>query len=201
MARPKAPTFDLQRAAILEAAAHLFATHGFHHASMADLAHACGVSKALLYHYYRDKAHILFDIADSYMDRLGAIVAEIEAGRLPPQAHLRALILRFMQAYQHSQAQHMVLVQDVKFLAETQREQILDKERAVVDAFARAVGALKPRLRGRNLRTPLAMLLFGMINWSFTWLRADGPLSYEDMAAVASEVFLHGVCTPELQEA
>jgi hypothetical protein len=106
-----------------------------------------------------------------------------------------------MQAYQHSQAQHMVLVQDVKFLAEAQREQILDKERAVVDAFARAVGALKPRLRGRNLRTPLAMLLFGMINWSFTWLRADGPLSYEDMAAVASEVFLHGVCTPELQEA
>jgi AcrR family transcriptional regulator len=201
MARPKAATFDLQRAAILEAAADLFATHGFHHASMADLAHACKVSKALLYHYYRDKAHILFDIADSYMDRLGAIVAEVEAGRLPPQAHLRALILRFMQAYQHSQAQHMVLVQDVKFLAEAQREQILDKERAVVDAFARAVGALKPRLRGRNLRTPLAMLLFGMINWSFTWLRADGPLSYEDMAAVASEVFLHGVCTPELQEA
>jgi AcrR family transcriptional regulator len=201
MARPKAATFDLQRAAILEAATGLFATHGFHHASMADLAAACGVSKALLYHYYRDKAHILYDIADSYMDKLGGIVTEVDAGRLAPEAHLRALILRFMQAYQHSQAQHMVLVQDVKFLDGTRREQILDKERAVVDAFARAIGALKPRLRGRNLRIPLAMLLFGMINWSFTWLRADGPLSYEDMAALATEVFLHGICVTQLQEA
>jgi AcrR family transcriptional regulator len=201
MARPKAPTFDLQRAAILDAAAGLFARHGFHHASMAELAAACGVSKPLLYHYYRDKAHILFDIADSYMDKLLAVVAAVAAERLAPEAHLRTLILRFMQEYQHSQAQHMVLVQDVKFLAQPAREQVLDKERAVVEAFARAIGALKPRLRRKALRVPLAMLLFGMINWSFTWLRADGPLSYEDMAEVATEVFLHGVCTPQLQEA
>ena len=201
MARPKAPTFDLQRSAILEAAAALFAAQGFHHASMAELAAACGVSKPLLYHYYRDKAHILFDIADTYMDKLGAIVAGVEAQRLVPEARLRELIRLFMAEYQHSQAQHMVLVQDVKFLAEPEREHVLDKERAVVDAFARAIAALKPRLRRRNLRVPLAMLLFGMINWSFTWLRADGPLSYEDMAAVAAEVFLHGVCTAQLQEA
>jgi AcrR family transcriptional regulator len=84
MARPKAPTFDLQRAAILAAAAGLFARHGFHHASMAELAAACGVSKPLLYHYYRDKAHILFDIADSYMDKLSAIVAEVGRERLAP---------------------------------------------------------------------------------------------------------------------
>ena len=201
MARPKAPTFDRQRAAILSAAAQLFAAHGFHHASMADLAAACGISKALLYHYYRDKAQMLFDIADSYMDRLLAIVAEVRAARLPPEAHLRTLILRFMQEYEHSQAQHRVLVQDVKFLDAPQREQVLDKERAVVDVFAAAIAALKPRLRQRNLRVPLAMLLFGMINWSFTWLRPDGPLSYADMAAVVTDVFLHGVANEQLQEA
>ena len=201
MARPRAPTFDRQRSAILEAAAALFAAQGFHHASMAELAAACGVSKPLLYHYYRDKAHILFDIADTYMDKLGAIVAGVEAQRLAPEARLRELIRLFMAEYQHSQAQHMVLVQDVKFLAAPEREHVLDKERAVVDAFARAIAALKPRLSRRNLRVPLAMLLFGMINWSFTWLRADGPLSYDDMAAVAAEVFLHGVCTAQLQEA
>jgi len=65
MPRGKGPTFDSQRATILEAAAILFAEKGFASASMADLAEACGVSKALLYHYYRDKAHLLFDTADS----------------------------------------------------------------------------------------------------------------------------------------
>jgi AcrR family transcriptional regulator len=50
---------------------------------MAELAGACGVSKGLLYHYYRDKQHILFDIADSYMDRLLAIVAQVRHRKLP----------------------------------------------------------------------------------------------------------------------
>ena len=160
---------------------------------MAELAHACGVSKPLLYHYYRDKQHILFDIADSYMDRLLAIVAEVRARELLAEENLRTLIASFMQEYQHSQPQHMVLVQDVKFLADLQRAQVLGKEREVVDAFAQAIALLKPRLRRRVLRVPLAMILFGMINWTFTWLRPDGTLTYEDMAEVVAEIFLRGV--------
>ena len=193
MARTRAPTFDQQRASILQAAARLFAERGFEGASMAELARACGVSKPLLYHYYRDKQHILSDIADSYMDRLLAIVAEVRARKLPAEENLRALIARFMQEYRHSQAQHMVLVQDVKFLADLQRAQVTGKEREVVDAFAQAIAALRPRFRKKALRVPLAMILFGMINWTFTWLRAEGPLTYEDMARVVSEIFLRGV--------
>jgi len=193
MARPKAATFDLQRAAILQSAAGLFARQGYHHASMAQLAQACGVSKALLYHYYRDKQHILFDIADRYMDGLLAIVAQVGAEKLTPQARLQVLVQRFMQTYRHAQAQHAVLVQDVKFLDPAQREHILDKERQVVRAFARAIAALKPRMGSRTLEVPLAMILFGMINWTFTWLRPDGRLTYDDMAAVVTEIFLHGI--------
>ena len=40
---------------------------------------------------------------------------------------------------------------------------------------------------------PLAMILFGMINWTFTWLRPDGKLTYDDMARIVSEIFLAGV--------
>jgi AcrR family transcriptional regulator len=136
---------------------------------------------------------MLFDIADSYMDRLLAIVAQVRSRKLPAEENLRALIASFMQEYQHSQPQHMVLVQDVKFLADLQRAQVLGKERTVVNAFAQAIAALKPRLRKKTLRVPLAMILFGMINWTFTWLRAEGPLSYEDMAQVVAEIFLRGV--------
>jgi AcrR family transcriptional regulator len=192
MARPKAPTFDRQRTAILETAAQLFADHGFLGASMADLAQACGVSKALLYHYYRDKEQLLFDTADSYMGRLLEIVGDVRARRLPPEDQLRALIARFMQEYQHSRAKHMVLVQDVKFLGDAQRVQVIAKQRQVVEAFAQAIAAVKPRFRRKALRVPLAMILFGMINWTFTWLRADGALTYANMADIVTEIFLHG---------
>ena len=51
----------------------------------------------------------------------------------------------------------------------------------------------RPRFRKKASRVPLAMILFGMINWTFTWLRADGPLAYQDMAKVVTEIFLRGV--------
>ena len=193
MARPRAPTFDLQRTSILGAAAELFAARGYPSTSMAALASASGMSKALLYHYYRDKQHILYDIANSYMDTLLEIVAEVDRQRLPPTEHLRALVGCFMRAYQHARPQHMVLVQDVKFLSAPNRRRIRTKERKVVDAFADVIAALKPRTSATELRVPLAMILFGMINWTFTWLRPDGKLTYEDMAPVVSEIFLSGV--------
>jgi AcrR family transcriptional regulator len=200
MARSRAPTFDLQRASILSAAARLFAQRGFAGASMAQLARACGVSKALLYHYYRDKEHILFDIADSYVDGLLSIAAQVRARNLPAQEQLAALIRSFLRTYEHAQAQHMVLVQDVKFLSPAHHARIIAKQRAAVEAFAQAIGALKPRLRRKVLRVPLAMMLFGMINWTFTWLRADGALTYDDMAEVVIEVFLRGVADVSAEE-
>lgn len=193
MARGRAATFDQQRGAILDAAAKLFAAQGFRGASMAQLAQACGVSKPLLYHYYRDKEHLLSDIAQSHVDRLLAIVEAVAAEPLAPEARLRALIARFMAEYQHAQDRHMVLVQDVKFLGPEARARIVRGQRAVVDAFAEAIAAVGPRRTGRVLRVPLAMVLFGMINWSFTWLDAAGPLSYADMADLAADIFLHGV--------
>jgi len=193
MARPRSATFDRQRASILQTAARLFATQGYASTSMSALAHARGMSKALLYHYYRDKQHILFDIANLYMDVLLDIVAEVDAQPLAPDERLRALVTRFMRTYEHAQPQHMVLVQDVKFLSVTERRRILNKERRVVDAFARVIAALKPRLSLSGLHVPLTMILFGMINWTFTWLRPRGRLTYGDMADIVSQIFLSGI--------
>lgn len=193
MARGKAPTFELQRATILQAAADLFAERGFHNASMAQLAKVCGISKPLLYHYYRDKEHILFDVADSYMDQLLAVVASVQAMSLPPPVHLEYLIRGFMQEYAHSQSQHVVLIQDVKFLQAEQYDAVAGKERRVVAAFAAVIEQVEPGLKKRNLDKPVAMILFGMINWTFTWLRSDGPLSYADMGPVVTRIFLNGV--------
>jgi hypothetical protein len=87
----------------------------------------------------------------------------------------------------------MVLVQDVKFLGEAEHAMVVEKERVVVEAFAASIARLKPRWTRKAMRVPLAMILFGMINWTFTWLRADGPLRYDDMADVVAEIFLNGV--------
>lgn len=193
MARTRAATFDRQRDAMLAAAARLFARHGYAASSIAELARACGVSKALLYHYYRDKEQLLFAITDRYLDGLLAIVAQADAERLPPPARLRRLIERFMSAYEDSAAYHRVLVQDVKYLSAAHRRRVNAKQRRVVQAYADAVAAVAPQLARGELLKPVTMTLFGMINWTFTWLKDSGPVTYAAMAPVVTDLFLRGV--------
>ncbi|MBP7116390.1 MAG: TetR/AcrR family transcriptional regulator, partial [Polaromonas sp.] len=37
------------------------------------------------------------------------------------------------------------------------------------------------------------MLLFGMMNWLFTWLQPNGKLKHADMAPVVADLFLGGL--------
>jgi AcrR family transcriptional regulator len=193
MARTKAASFDTQRAAIRDAAAREFADKGYAAATIADIARTCGVSKALMYHYYRDKEHLLADIAESYIERLQAIIDQVRAESLPPAAHLRRLIELFMEEYEHSAARHRVLVQDVKYLQRAHRSRVLAKERKVVLGYADVVKKLAPQSDRDDLIKPLTMMLFGMINWTFTWFKERGPLSYADMAPVVADLFLGGI--------
>jgi hypothetical protein len=110
-----------------------------------------------------------------------------------PQDQLRGLISRLVEEYANAQNEHRVLTEDVKFLETGDRERILAKEREVVTAFARVVALLRPDLRESAMSKPLTMLLFGMVNWMFTWMKPQGALAYEDMAPVVADLFLGGL--------
>ena len=191
MARTRAATYDDQRDLILARAAALFAARGYSATTMLDVAAACAVGKATLYHYFRDKRDLLFHIARDHVQRLEALVIDVQRTRCAPQAELEALIARFMAAYAGAQAQHRVLTEDVKFLLPEERAQVEGAERRVVAAFASAIGRVRPDLAA--LASPLAMLLFGMINWTFTWLKTGGALSHEALAPVVTQLFFGGL--------
>jgi AcrR family transcriptional regulator len=193
MGRGRSAGYDDQRGSILEHAAQLFARGGYPGTSMNQVAQACGLSKATLYHYYRDKYDLLVSIAEEHVTRLQAIVGEASGQEQAPAARMRVLIARLVQEYAHAQNAHRVLTEDVKFLAPADRERILGKEREVVNGFAQVVAALRPDLSARALSKPLTMLLFGMINWLFTWMRPDGALDYDAMAPIVADLFLGGL--------
>ncbi len=186
MARPKSATHDLKREEILDMAAQCFAAQSFAAASMNTIASACGTSKARLYHYYESKEAILFDLLDRYTQRLLALIGEAEARaqrkNLSEREALNELVRAFLSEYETSATRHVALVSDTKFLGEEQRELILNRQRDVVAAFTRFLKRVYPERITAHNQTALTMLLFGMINWTFTWLRPGGPMSYSDFA-------------------
>jgi AcrR family transcriptional regulator len=199
MARGRAPGYDAQREAILAQAAELFARQGFVGTSMNEVATACGMSKPALYHYVRDKSQLLFEIATTHVARLHALIEEVAAGDAahPPPAdataHVRRLIERFVLEYAGARHAHRVLTEDVKFLEPADQARVLELQRQVVNSFANAIAQVRPELVAADLHKPLAMLLFGMMNWLFTWLQPDGKLSHADMAPVVADLFLGGL--------
>ena len=75
MPRRRATGYDSKLVHIRDTAAALIARDGFSRTSMAELANACGVSKALLYHYFDGKEAILFDILRAYLDDLEEVIS------------------------------------------------------------------------------------------------------------------------------
>lgn len=201
MARTRSPGYDNQREHILACAAELFAQRGYSAASMNQVALACGLSKPTLYHYFRDKDALLVEIAEGHVLRLHSLVTEVLAQNLPAEARLRELIARFVAEYANAQHAHRVLTEDVKFLPPADQERILNTERAVVAGFAQAVGELRPDVERAALAKSLTMLLFGMINWMFTWLKPGGTLGYDQMAPMVADLFFGGLPAVQLPTA
>ncbi|MDM0043372.1 TetR/AcrR family transcriptional regulator [Variovorax dokdonensis] len=193
MGRGRSASYEDQREMILAQAANLFAKRGYPATSMNQVAEACGLSKATLYHYYRDKYALLVSIADDHVSRLAALVDEEETLALQGEARLRHLIKRIVDEYADAQNAHRVLTEDVKFLEEADRQRVLDKERRVVEGFAQAVAAVRTDKADPGMAKPLTMLLFGMINWMFTWMKPGRSLDYAAMGPIVADLFLGGV--------
>ena len=197
MARPKSATHDLKRDEILDVAAQCFSRQSFPAASMNDIATACGTSKARLYHYYESKEAILFDLLDRYTQRLLALIGEAEAWaqrkNLTEREALSELVRAFLSEYETSATRHVALVSDTKFLGDAQRELIVNRQRDVVAAFTRFLKRAYPQRVTPTNQTALTMMLFGMINWTFTWLRPGGAMSYAAFADEVVRVLEHGL--------
>ena len=197
MARTRAPDHEAQRDQILELAAAKFAQTSYPSTSMADLAAASGTSKARLYHYYESKEAILFDLLDRYTLRLMLIIAEVEGSSqrrgLSERQSFAELIRAFLAEYETSHSRHIALLNDVKYLVEPQREVILDRQRDLVAAFARPRSRAYPQRVAKENPTTVTLMVFGMINWTFTWLKPGGRMRYEDFAAQVVDVLEHGL--------
>lgn len=200
MPRGRAPGYDTQREQILARAAELFARQGYTATSMNQVALACGVSKPSLYHYVRDKYQLLVEIAEDHVGRLQALVLRAQQQPLAPQARVRELIGSFLEVYADAQAAHRVLTEDVKFLEPADRERVLGAQREVVAAFADAIADTRPELRTTDLHKPLTMLLFGMMNWMFTWLQPGGKLTHMAMAPIVADLFFGGLNAVQIAE-
>lgn len=194
MARPRASDHDEKRRAILEQAASLFAGHGYDRASLSMLAQACGMSKALLYHYYTDKSELLFDIIRTHLESLLMVTAVPDETRpRDARAHLQRLVQTLLESYHQADSKHHVQINQLRFLPEAQQVVLKAMQRSLVDRFAAAIAqCLAPDPAQDALLKPLTMSLFGMLNWHHLWFREGGQMTRSGYAEFAVALVIDG---------
>jgi len=195
MARPQSPDYDRRRAAILAAAARLYARRGFRGASIADLAKACKASKSLVYHYFPSKEDILHQVMASHLDALVAASAETTRSG-SAEARLRALTLAFMRLYVDAQDSQKVLLNELDNLPPDARGEVIGKQRRIIATVEALISEIRPDTGPLSL--PLTMLFFGMINWTHTWFRPEGRVASDSLANMAVDLILDGLRAPSL---
>lgn len=194
MARPQAADYAAKQQRIRDGAAELFARDGVAATSIADIASACGVAKSLVYHYFESKEEILYDLLSAHMDALLAAAEEaLDAGEAP-EIQFRAFVRAHLRLYAHARAKHILLLNGLNSLPAQRRAAIVARERRLIDMAADLLACVAPGLVARpELRMPAAMSFYGLINWTYTWYRADGAMTPEAFAEMAADIILRGL--------
>ena len=210
MARTRSAKYEDIQLGILKKAARLFATHGYERTSIGDLVRACDLSRGAIYHYFESKEAILFAMMDSLVRDLLETLTEAAAVEGEPVERLENIIVAFVESNARSPDEQTILLNDLGALSRAEQKQIHAVERQIVDLVGDALVAAD----ARGLVTPdkkkvYTMMLFGMINYTYTWYDAKGPVKPRDLAEMAADLFFNGLLpggraaskTPQLRAA
>jgi AcrR family transcriptional regulator len=182
-ATPKSPLperrvrlhLDKRRAQLLELGIDLFSKHAYEDISIDGVAEIAGISKGLLYHYFRSKRDFYVETVRAASRRLQLLTTPDPA--LPPAARLRAAIDAHLRYIQEHGAVYTAVYRSGVAIAPEVRE-ILEEHRAViVRYFVEGMGVSRPRpvLRA-SLRAWIAMVEGASLDWI-----ANATISREDL--------------------
>ncbi|MGI4845825.1 MAG: TetR/AcrR family transcriptional regulator [Janthinobacterium lividum] len=99
---------------IVKAARREFVGKGLADARVDDIAQAAGVTKQLVYHYFRSKEELFACVLDESSAQAMSELVSLELAQLPPREALRALLRQMVQPY-HDGALGSLAQEGVRF--------------------------------------------------------------------------------------
>lgn len=193
MARTRSENYDGIYLGILTQAAALFSAQGYMRSSIADLADACQLSRGALYHYFDSKEAILFAILDAHIREMIARVEAAVSEGGSTLAQFRNVIRTIVEVNAKSPHEQRVLIHDLSFLNEDEQQLLKNLERQLVDILTDLLVRLDAEGKiVRRTRKIYTMILFGIINYTYTWYDPKGGISPREFADIAIDLFLNG---------
>ncbi|WP_348788178.1 helix-turn-helix domain-containing protein [Leifsonia sp. NPDC080035] len=152
-----------RRAALLVAAAGMFAERGFNGVSIEDLGAAAGVSGPAVYRHFPSKQAVLAALLVGVSESLLAGGTSVEEDATDAASALRALIAFHVEFALTEADTIRVQDRDLDALPDAERREVRRLQRRYIEVWMRVLGALHPAVEPEELRLRV-QATFGLIN-------------------------------------
>ena len=191
MSRPR----DQRYHEILERAAKLIFQSGYEATSMQEIAEACGLTKAGLYHHIKTKEALLLAIMHYGMDLFDDMVIAKVSDIADPVARLRECMARNIALVtQDSSKEVTIILHEHQTLTGAARQEINTRKKRYVRFLESAFREAIERGQIRGVDPTLAAFSFlGVVLWTYKWYRADGKLGTRQLSDGMIDLFFEGL--------
>lgn len=185
---------DNRYRAILEQAARLICSQGYEATSMQEIAEACELTKAGLYHHIRTKEGLLLAIMHYGMDLFEEQVLDQVTAISDPLERLRATMARNLELVTSSSKEVTIILHEHGTLTGVARTEINARKKKYVRFLEAAFREAIALGQIREVDPTLAAFNFlGVTLWTYKWYRPDGALGPRQIVDGTLDLFFGGL--------
>ncbi|WP_291982815.1 TetR/AcrR family transcriptional regulator [Candidatus Accumulibacter sp. ACC005] len=179
-----------RRAELLRAAARLFVEKGFDATTTRDIADAVGMRSGSPFYHFRSKQELLKTAMVEGLDAgYTRLLAAID-GVSEPEQRLRILVRTHLGTLLEGECPAPMLLGETRALDAAAHAEIAAAFDRYQAPWQATLDELAQAGKIPSAASPVRLLLFGMLNWSKHWYRADGKLSLDEVADSAVALLL-----------
>jgi TetR/AcrR family transcriptional regulator, cholesterol catabolism regulator len=180
---------------ILERAARLIFEKGYEGTSMQDIADACGLTKAGLYHHVATKEQLLIAIMEYGMDLFEEVVlSRVEHIEDPLERLRKTMACNLELVTTDSSKEVTIILHEHQTLTGAALKKINGRKKRYVrfleDSFKQAMATGQIR----KVDPTLASFSFlGTVLWTYKWYRPEGRLTPQQLSDGTIDLFFNGL--------
>jgi AcrR family transcriptional regulator len=184
----------IKRERILQEAVALFYERGFTGATLDDVAARLGITKPVIYSYFRSKVELLEAICRPTIELSLQAAAEAAASGGSATERLYRAMVDFTRAILERQANIAIFFREEKNLDPAALAGINalreEYDRVLSGLLAEGVASAEFEVADEKIA---ALAIGGMISWAYTWYRPDGRLSIDELCERMAQLALRMV--------
>ena len=186
---------SLRSQAILETAAKLICAKGYAATGMQEIADACGLTKAGLYHYIESKENLLLAIMSYGMDLFEEQVLLQVVGIEDPVERLKACMAKNVTLVTRGWSKEItIILHEHATLTGAAGKQINARKKRYVRFLESSVQEAIDKGLVRPVNPTVAAYSFlGTVLWIYKWFLPEGKLSDEQVSDGMIDLFFQGL--------